>query len=637
MLACLGAEFHPHAKRAVWHVSCRQGRVFPCEGLLLVGGYPPHPPFILPAHPTLCTEVRFDLGGRPPQAPPCICPPTRPFWPSPLPPFEAKDASPLLVRAIPLRHTEGRNALLNTAPWWASERYARPVGVMRYSWDNAPLVIVDAPHPPPLPRTLMQHTPAFLLAAPHSASGKSLVCLSLLAAYAARGVSVASVKVGPDYIDAAFHRAASGGGCVNLDGWGMRRETLERLAGFAGEGAELLVAEGVMGLFDGARDGRGSTADIAALTGWPVVLVVDGRGMGHSIGALAKGFADFREEVRVRGVILNRVASPLHRRLLEKGCVEAGLAVFGALPEEPGLRIPHRHLGLVQAGEHPDLPAVLELGAKLARKHLDLDGLLGLARSGSPSIGQGATGQGESGADAPFAPPAQHMAVARDAAFSFLYPHWLTAWRRAGATLSFFSPLADEPPHSQAGFVFLPGGYPELHAGRLAAASRFLAGVTAAAQRGAIIYGECGGYMMLGRSLQDAEGGTHAGAGLLPLESRFPARRTLGYRHMRVVADGFLGGKGAAFRGHEFHFAAEAPASGERPPPLFRLRPPSEGKHTPPLQAAGMRIGAVMGSFAHLIDRAPSESGGSAPCHGGGQGNAPSSSAPLGGTPALRG
>lgn len=478
----------------------------------------------------------------------------------------------------------------------------------------------------------MKHASAFLLAAPHSASGKSLVCLSLLAAYAARGVSVASVKVGPDYIDAAFHRAASGGSCVNLDGWGMRRETLERLAGFAGEGAEMVVAEGVMGLFDGARDGTGSTADIAALTGWPVVLVVDGRGMGHSIGALVKGFAAFRQEVRVRGVILNRVASPLHRRLLERGCVEAGLAVFGALPEEPGLRIPHRHLGLVQAEEHPDLPAVLELGARLAREHLDLDGLLGLARSGSPVIGQG-----ERDADAPFAPPAQHMAVARDAAFSFLYSHWLAAWRRAGATLSFFSPLADESPDSQAGFVFLPGGYPELHAGRLAAASRFLAGLKAAAQRGSIVYGECGGYMMLGRSLQDAEGGTHAGAGLLPLESRFPAGRALGYRHMRVVADGFLGGAGAAFRGHEFHFAAEAPASGKRSPPLFQIRPPSEGEDTPSLQAVGMRVGQVMGSFAHLIDRAPSESGESAPCHGGGQGSVPSSSAPLGGTPALRG
>ena len=478
----------------------------------------------------------------------------------------------------------------------------------------------------------MKHAPSFLLAAPHSASGKSLVCLSLLAAYAARGVAVASVKVGPDYIDAAFHRAASGGGCVNLDGWGMRRETLERLSVCAGEEAGLLIAEGVMGLFDGARDGTGSTADIAALTGWPVVLVVDGRGAGHSIGAVAKGFAEFRREVRVRGVILNRVASPLHRRLLERGCAEAGLAVFGALPEESGLRIPHRHLGLVQAGEHPDLPAVLKLGARLAEEHLDLDGLLGLARSGSPVIEQG---RGD--ADAPFAPPAQHMAVARDAAFSFLYPHWLTAWRRAGAILSFFSPLADEPPDRQAGFVFLPGGYPELHAGRLAAASRFLAGLQAAAQRGAIVYGECGGYMMLGRSLQDAEGGIHAGAGLLPLESRFPAARALGYRHMRAAADGFLGNAGAAFRGHEFHFAAEAPADGKRPPPLFHIRPPSEGEDMPPLQEAGMRVGSVAGSFAHLIDRAPSESGGSAPCHGGGQGNAPSSSAPLGGTPALRG
>ena len=461
--------------------------------------------------------------------------------------------------------------------------------------------------------------PGLLIAAPRSGSGKSLLTLCLLAAYARRGVRVASAKVGPDYIDTEFHRAASGGVCVNLDAWAMRPRVLQELAAMASADADLLLAEGVMGLFDGARDGSGSSADVARMTGWSVVLLLDGRGTGHSVGAMVKGFAEFREDINLAGVLLNRVASPLHRRLLEEGCREAGVEVLGAFPEDSRLQLPHRHLGLVQAGEHPDLNRFLQLGAQLAEEHIDLERLQGLARhlpkTSAPKP------------HAPFAPPAQRIAVAKDIAFAFTYPSWFDAWRDAGAEVSFFSPLAGEAPCADAEFIFLPGGYPELHAGRLAAASNFLQGLRDAERRGGRIYGECGGYIVLGKGLQDEAGERHAFAGLLPLETRFQREhRTLGYRHARLLADGFLGAKQDIFRGHEFHFVAEQPHS-KQAEAIFEVSPPVMEGETPAPRPSGMRAGKVAGSFLHLIDRAADERDANAPCPRKDRGNAPSNHA----------
>ncbi|MCY4032231.1 MAG: cobyrinate a,c-diamide synthase [Hyphomicrobiales bacterium] len=441
-----------------------------------------------------------------------------------------------------------------------------------------------------------------MIAAPCSGAGKSLITLCLLSGFARRGLALSSVKIGPDYIDAAFHREASGGVCVNLDGWAMRTDVLLETAAFASVDADLLLAEGVMGMFDGARDGAGSSADVAAAMGWNVVLVVDGRGTGRSIGALVKGFANFRDDICVGGVLLNRVRSPLHQKLLEEGCRDAGVEVLGAIPEDAGLHLPHRHLGLVQAAEHPDLKELLHRGAEIAEKHIDMDRMLALARPlknvPAPKAG------------APFTPPAQNIAVAKDIAFAFTYPSWFTAWRNAGAEVSFFSPLCDEAPREDCDFVFLPGGYPELHAERLANASNFLRGLQSAQKRGAMIYGECGGYIVLGEGLTDEHGERHAFAGLLPLETRFGGERTLGYRRARLLADGFLGAQGDGFRGHEFHFVAEVAPAGAPPAPLFEITPPDFAGEAAAAHIAGMRTGKVMGSFLHLIDRCASTSAG---------------------------
>lgn len=440
-------------------------------------------------------------------------------------------------------------------------------------------------------------TGGLIIAAPASGSGKTLVTLGLLRHLRRAGVAVASAKVGPDYIDGAFHRAASGRPCFNLDTWAMRPETLRAIVARAGEGADLLVAEGVMGLYDGApvEEGApdGSTADLAAATGWPVLLVVDARGMGASAAALVRGYAGFRQGVAVAGVLFNRVGGPGHGEVLRRACRPLGLPVLGALPRRAELELPGRHLGLVQAEEHGDLEALLDRAAAWIGDAADVEALLALARPAAFPGGSDAVTL------AALPPLGQRIAVARDTAFAFAYPHLLDGWRAAGAEVLPFSPLADEAPDAGADAVFLPGGYPELHAGCLAAAGRFKAVLHRLAGVGAVIYGECGGYMVLGRGLEDADGQRHEMLGLLPLETSFAApRMTLGYRQASLAADGPLGRVGAGFRGHEFHFARQL--GGEGASPLFVCRV-ARGRDLGP---AGGRQGTVMGAFVHLVDRA---------------------------------
>jgi len=428
-------------------------------------------------------------------------------------------------------------------------------------------------------------TPGLVIAAPSSGSGKTVVTLGLLRALRRRGVDVASYKVGPDYIDPRFHATASGRPCRNLDPWAMRPATLARLAG---QRAELLVVEGVMGLFDGAADGSGSTADLAALAGWPVVLVLDVARQGQSAAAVLHGFRSFRADVSVAGVILNRVGSASHEAMIRTALAPLGVPVLGAVPRSAELDLPHRHLGLVQAEEHADLDTFLDRTAAILAGAVDLEALQALARPARFA----ATPVGFA-----LPPLGQRIALARDEAFAFAYPHLLEDWRAQGAELLPFSPLADEAPDAAADAVCLPGGYPELHAGRLAGNARFLDGLRAAAARGAAVYGECGGYMVLGDALEDAEGTTHAMAGLLPVATSFARRRLhLGYRRAVALADSPLGPAGAVFRGHEFHYASVT--SADTGTPLFRAAD-ARGSD---LGTLGSRRGTVFGSFLHLVD-----------------------------------
>lgn len=424
-----------------------------------------------------------------------------------------------------------------------------------------------------------------IIAAPHSGAGKTLVTLAMLAALRRRGVSVASAKVGPDYIDPRFHEAASGRVCSNLDHWAMRGDLLRALAGATACSAELLLIEGVMGLFDGAQGGGGATADVAAMLDLPILLVVDAASQGQSVAALVQGFAQFRADCRIAGVIFNRVAGPRHEEILRAALAPLQMPVLACLPRNDGLILPSRHLGLIQAGEHKDLDAFLIAAADWLGAHLDLDALVAMAKPVTPARGDAV----------PLPPLGQHMAIARDEAFAFLYPHLIAGWRQAGARLSFFSPLGDEAPDAEADAVFLPGGYPELHAARLAGNETFLSGLRQVAEK-ALVYGECGGFMVLGDGLIDGDGVRHAMAGLLPVATSFAARkRTLGYR--RLHHDGALPWP-VHLRGHEFHYSVETDTgSGVA---LFAAQD-AAGRQ---IAALGARQGRVMGSYAHVIDAA---------------------------------
>jgi cobyrinic acid a,c-diamide synthase len=435
-------------------------------------------------------------------------------------------------------------------------------------------------------------TRGLVIASPHSGSGKTTLTLGLLRALKRAGHRVVSAKSGPDYIDPAFHAAATGAPCINLDTWAMRPELLEALVRQLARAGELTLCEGAMGLFDGVGGTEtGSTAALAARFRWPVVLVVDAGRQGASVAALLEGFVRHRADVHVAGVIFNRVGSDRHGASLTQATRAAlpELAVLGLLRRDDALALPSRHLGLVQAREHGELEAFLERAATTVADACDLENLVSLARSEALPDTNAMV--------APLPPLGQRISVARDVAFGFAYGSVLGGWRAAGAELSLFSPLADEAPADHADAVYLPGGYPELHAERLAANQRFLDGLRASAGRGAAVYGECGGFMVLGHGLIDAKGERHAMAGLLPVITSFakPALQ-LGYREMRLAAATPLGPAGATFRGHEFHYARTIESDGA---PLFQAFD-GEGAS---LGAVGAIKGTVMGSFMHLIDR----------------------------------
>lgn len=421
---------------------------------------------------------------------------------------------------------------------------------------------------------------ALIVAGIRSGSGKTVVTIGLQRAIARTGVSVAGAKIGPDYIDPGFHEAATGRPSITLDGFAMTTATIRGLAAHS-EG-ECLIAEGTMGLFDGVAGGEGATADVATALDWPVLLVIEASGAAQTIAALAHGVATFPGGPRVAGAIVNRVASDRHGRMIASGFERIGMPLLGLVPIDDRLALPSRHLGLVQAREMGMAGGLIDAMADVIAAHCDL----GAIQTAMVPVG-----------DAPLSistlrPPGQRIAVAHDDAFGFLYPHLIDAWRRAGAEIHLFSPLADRAPPTGTDACWLPGGYPELHAGRLAANARFLDGLRHFAGS---IHGECGGYMVLGEAIEDADGVSHAMAGLLPIETSFARRKLhLGYRKATWCADVPFASRGATSIGHEFHYASITRDDGEK------LAEMTDGEGRA-MGAAGSRNGRVTGTFFHLI------------------------------------
>ncbi len=420
---------------------------------------------------------------------------------------------------------------------------------------------------------------ALVVAAPQSGSGKTLFTLGLIRALRNRGYKVGSAKVGPDYIDPQFHAAASGGPCVNLDLWAMGESLCRGLLAEAGRGQDIVIVEGVMGLFDGPVGARGSTADLAEALGLPVVLLVDASRQAQSIGALVHGFRSYRPGVNVAGVVLNRVRSERHLAILSEA---VGANLLGVVRQIDSVQLPSRHLGLVQAQEIQQLEAVIEDVASAVARETIIDKLVQIGTEFSNHA-----------CGVPLAPLGSRIAVARDAAFSFCYPHVLKGWRDAGAEVSFFSPLGGEAPSADADAIYLPGGYPELHAGKISSNAVFFGALR---NSKALIYGECGGYMVLGDALVDAEGQSHAMAGLLPVTTSFAKPKLhLGYRQLEPVNAPWK----VPLRGHEFHYSSVVTFGSAEP--LFHARDAASKD----LGNIGMRRGKVMGSYAHVIAVAP--------------------------------
>ncbi|MFT5065724.1 MAG: cobyrinic acid a,c-diamide synthase [Yoonia sp.] len=416
----------------------------------------------------------------------------------------------------------------------------------------------------------------FVIAAPASGSGKTTVTLGLLRAFTQDAMAVSGAKSGPDYIDPRFHEAACGQPCLNLDAWAM---TTDRILGLAPPGD--LIIEGAMGLFDGAPpNGKGACADLARILNIPVVLVVDAGRMAQSVAPIVQGFMQFDPTVHIAGVILNNVGSDRHDTMLRDALGRIGIQVFGSIRRNQALRVPSRHLGLVQAQERTGLDEFLNFAADVVRAGVDLDAL----RCLGPNT-QTATNH-------PLPCPANRIAVAQDAAFAFTYPHLLADWHASGASIELFSPLNDDPvPYAD--LIYLPGGYPELYAGQLAGNSVFMQSLRKASQY-SDIYGECGGYMTLGDILTDADGIQHKMAGLLDLGTSFAQRKLhLGYRNINAIAGPFQG----TWKAHEFHYATTTHAKGAA---LFTA---SDAASTA-LPDMGLRKGRVSGSFAHIIDPA---------------------------------
>ena len=418
-----------------------------------------------------------------------------------------------------------------------------------------------------------------IISALASGMGKTVVAAALGRCLLKKGVSVGIVKLGPDYIDRGFHSAAIGGEALNLDLWAMSEQLQEHI--LASQAAELTIFEGMMGLFDGRLF---STADAAKRLGLGIILILDVGASAQTPIHIAKALAS---EVNLVGVILNRVRSGRHLRLLKEAAAQLGVKVLGELPSSSALRMDSRHLGLVQAAEVRELDAKLDAAAELLEERLDLAAITAAASPLPTTTGQSPE----------FQAPGKHVAVARDRAFSFTYPWFLAGWRNSAAAISYFSPLADQPPPEAADFIYLPGGYPELYP-ELGRAKRFFDGLRRARERGAWIYGECGGFMVLGESIT-VGGRRTPTAGLLKFSSHMDSKlRAVDYRQVRLNSATALGAEGSMWRGHEFRYATTKRAEGYQP--LFISAAGGECS----IDEYGIIDGRVFGSFIHLIDSA---------------------------------
>jgi len=401
-------------------------------------------------------------------------------------------------------------------------------------------------------------TPRIVIAGTHSGAGKTTVASGLMAALAKRGLRVAPFKVGPDFIDPSYHALASGRPGRNLDAFLSGPDLIAPLLAHGARGADVAVIEGVMGLFDGKGGGEvASTAHVAKLLDAPVVLVLDARALARSAAAMVHGYATFDPDLNVAGVILNRVGSATHERMLREALGPLGIPVLGILRRDAAIRTPDRHLGLVPAAERRKeaRKSIDALGTVVARS-LDLDAVMRLAS---------AAGTLRTEPWDPAAPVAERtvgvrVAVAAGPSFSFLYEENVELLEGAGAGVIPFDPTTDEDLPDGTDALYLGGGFPETHADALSGNEPMRESVARFAAGGRPVVAECGGLLYLARELDGKPM-----CGVLDASARMTDRLTLGYREARAPHNSALAGENASVRGHEFHYSVVEPGVGERP------------------------------------------------------------------------
>ena len=428
--------------------------------------------------------------------------------------------------------------------------------------------------------------PALLIAAPQSGSGKTTITCGILAALKKRGLRVQAYKVGPDYIDPGYLAAASGRPAHNLDTWLTGADAMKRIFAETADRADIAIVEGVMGLYDGGQNGISSSAEIAGILGLPVVLVIDAKAMGESAAALALGFREYDKNINIAGVLLNRLGSDNHRRIITEAMSRINMPVVGAVMRDDSVSVSERHLGLLPKEENEDKSQLDKLAA-IIEKSVDLDALLKKA-SLSKAISV-------SDAHRTDCVKKVRIAIAKDKAFSFYYPESLSELERAGAEMVFFSPLDDKAVPTADGIIF-GGGFPEMFAAQLADNRPMLASIAAAANAGTPIYAECGGFMYLTQGLTDFEGYLHRMAGIVPVRCKINDKlKTVGYVEAKALGDNVLCRKGTVLRGHEFHFSSmEQEASGFPHAYLFTKKRSGEQYE------AGYMDKNILASYLHL-------------------------------------
>ena len=377
--------------------------------------------------------------------------------------------------------------------------------------------------------------PQLLIGAASSGSGKTTFTMGLLRALKNRGLQVQSYKCGPDYIDTKFHTLASGRVSINLDTWLGTENHMGKLYQTYGKDADVCVVEGVMGLYDGYQQMKGSSGELAGLLDIPVILLVNAKSTAYSVAPLIKGYKNFSPKVRIAGVVFNQVSSISHFQHLKSACQDVGMECLGYIPYSKDLKVPSRHLGL-SFGEGKRMGEQMEQTAELIGRHVNVDRLLELCTRTFPVNRENSIDKGT-----------MRIAVARDEAFNFIYRENLEQLKRLG-TVTFFSPLKDE--HlPEADLVYLPGGYPELFAHRLQKRLSLMKELKRYAEQGGKVLAECGGMMYLSRSLTNRTGEKcYQMSGVLPLDcTMVGARLHLGYRKMQL--------NGIEWRGHEFHYS----------------------------------------------------------------------------------